>query len=303
MICGGSGSSKLVTALSKNLPPDYSASFIANVADNFWHNGLYICPDVDIVTYALAGNLDRSKGWGVAGDSVGQRDSLSKVTGLNEWFALGDADSALSTWRTNLLKIGWSLSSVTRRVCENLDINYPIIPATDDHVQTFVSTREGSVHLQEHWVKNRGNASPKHVDRVGIRTARANAEAIDSCRVNAIICPANPITSILPTVELSGIERSLSRAKNVIAISPFIGASAFSGPAASLMRAEGLEPSSIGVARLYSKFLKIILVDKAEEPMNLARISDLGIECIRTNIRINTEAQKSEITKELLSLI
>lgn len=119
----------------------------------------------------------------------------------------------------------------------------------------------------------------------------------------ALILPANPISSVLPTINLRGVKDKLHKARIVIAISPFIGTKPFSGPAAKFMQALGLEQSSFGVSKLYSNFLKILLIDSTEE-MDIARkVRDLGIECVKTNIRIRTLKDKKRIVNEIAHLL
>ena len=260
VICGGSGSSKFGRAIA-----DYSehgekidAGYIANVADNFWYHGMYVCPDVDILTYALSGYLDTSKGWGTKDDAFLLKKGLSLVSGTQQWFGLGDFDSAISLERTELLNKGWTLSSVTNHFCKMLGVNYPVVPVSDDTITTFIHTTRGRMHLQEYWVKHKADAEVTGVEHFGAENARPNAQALNYLSSHAIICPANPITSILPSIKIKKIEQTLSRSK-VVAISPFVGDAPFSGPAGKLMKAISIETNSFGVAKLYSKFLDTIL--------------------------------------------
>ncbi|MGI0083769.1 MAG: hypothetical protein ACREBQ_01670, partial [Nitrososphaerales archaeon] len=70
-----------------------------------------------------------------------------------------------------------------------------------------------------------------------------------------------------------------------------------------LMRALRLEPSSYGVASLYSDFLKVFLVDNDEDQSEIRKITELGIECIKRNIRIKSEADKRSITREIMNML
>ncbi len=302
VITGGSGSSKFATAFSdfsKNSDMDFG--FITNVADNYWYHGLYVCPDVDIITHALAGDLDVSKGWGVASDTFTARDILSKLSITGEWFSLGDSDSALCQRRTDLMKMGWSLSSVTAYFNRLLKIVHPIIPATNDFVMTFMGTKAGMMHLQQYWVKHKALPEINQIAYLGLEAAAANKTAISFLSDYVIICPANPVTSILPTILLKKVKGVLRKSK-VVAISPFVGGQAYSGPATKMMAAISLEPNSFGVASLYSSFLKIFVVDSAEESNQVARIKDLEIECVRTNTRID-KISRDSMSREILNLL
>ena len=307
IIGGGSGSSKFVSAFANYLPSseDYSEAqlgFIANVADNFWHKGLFICPDIDITTYALARKLDLSKGWGVQSDTTSTLQAFDTVANVSSWFQLGDQDLALSIKRTEMFQKGWSLSRLTEVILRNLGIAHQIIPATDDFLETFVLTQLGILHLQEFWVKNKGLPTVRNIYYAGIEGALPDPRAIEFCRNKAVICPANPITSILPIIRLKGISKILKKSR-VAGISPFVRASAFSGPAPKLMRSLGMETSSFGVAKLYSSFLKVFLVSTEEDPSTISRIRELGIEVVQTNILVRDEADKARISGEIAAVL
>ena len=301
VICGGSGSSKFAISLGKYAKEKYDLGFVCNVGDNFWYHGLYVCPDIDIITYALSGRLDESKGWGLADDSSRFLKGL-KALGFKEWFNLGDEDMALSVVRTELLRKGHTLSQITQHVSESLGIDFSIMPSTDDNVETYIFTSKGKLHLQEYWVKLRASPKVHGVDYFGIRKAVPNPEALKFLSQSAIICPANPITSILPTLNIPGMRKALKQSK-LVAVSPFIGKKLFSGPASKLMRGLGLEPSSFGVAKLYSGFIKKFLVDKSEDNRQIERISSLDIECIKCNIRIKGPIDRELIVGDILNVL
>lgn len=301
VLCGGSGSSKFASAIA-NYGDELSPGFIANVGDNFWYHGLLVCPDVDIITYSLSGLLETSKGWGIRNDSLGAKELLSGVSDSSEWFSLGDRDLGICLRRTELFLKGWTLSSITREICSKLGVRHKVVPATDDSLQTFVRTYEGVLHLQEYWVKNSGDLEALGVAYVGASKAKPNEECLHLLGENTIICPANPVTSILPTLSLNGLVSRLSKSR-VIAVSPFVGQKPFSGPAAKLMRAIGTESNSLGVAKLYSKFLKIFYLEKSENRQIITSIKDIGIECILTNTRIDSEGDKKRMVKELVAAL
>ncbi|MCI0561535.1 MAG: 2-phospho-L-lactate transferase CofD family protein, partial [Nitrososphaera sp.] len=128
VLAGGTGSVKLVrglAALTKNL------TIITNVADNIWLFGLYVCPDIDTITYGLAGLLDEKRGWGVKGDSFECLAQLRRI-GAPSWFALGDKDLATHLARTHLLRQGKRLAEITESARKLHSIKAKIIPATDD---------------------------------------------------------------------------------------------------------------------------------------------------------------------------
>ncbi len=128
-----------------------------------------------------------------------------------------------------------------------------LTPATDDPVQTFVRTVEGNLHLQEFWVKNSGKLDALGVQYVGIKEAKPTQEFLEAGKSSVIICPANPVSSIMPSIKLRGIISRLKKSR-VVAISPFVGDKPFSGPAANLMKALNMGANSRGVAKLLLGF-------------------------------------------------
>jgi len=297
VLCGGSGSSKFVSAISNYGSSEIKPTFAANVGDNFWYHGLLVCPDIDISVYCLSGLLDTYKGWGIQGDSF--KTTISSST---EWFSLGDRDLGYCLLRTEMYRRGWTLTSITLELCKRLGARFPVVPATDDTVQTFIRTSVGNLHLQEFWVKNGGRLEAHTVEYLGIERASPSEELLDIIKDFVLICPANPVSSVLPIVGLKGVSGILKKSR-VVAVSPFIGDHPFSGPAANMMRAIGIETTSLGVARLYSRFLKIIFLEKEEDPAIVKSIRDIGVECIQTDTKIESEADKARIAKELIAAL
>jgi LPPG:FO 2-phospho-L-lactate transferase len=305
VICGGTGSSKFTTAISELIAEqsdEYDLRFIANVADNFWYHGVYVCPDVDITTYALSRKLDESKGWGVSSDSFEANEVLTGFSSSSDsWFQLGDKDVGLCLKRAELMQKGWLLSDITRYFCTVFRSSHMVVPASNDSVQTFVRTIIGNLHLQEFWVKNKAGFDPMGIDYTGISDALPCTEAVDYCLERVFICPANPVSSILPTISLRGFRKALSRSK-VIGISPFLGDRPFSGPAGGFMKAMGEEPTSFGVAKLYSKFLKIFIVDNSERATTIQNIRDIGIEVVKSQTKIDSKGSGMRIAREIMNL-
>ena len=150
-LAGGTGSSKLLRGLAR-LPVDLTV--VANVGDNFWTYGVYVCPDVDIATYALAG-ISGARGWGIAGDTFRVLGELSRL-GAETWFRLGDRDMAVCLRRTGMLRKGVSLTEATIEIGRSLGTKPAILPVTNERLETRIMTRDGELHLQEFWVRERG---------------------------------------------------------------------------------------------------------------------------------------------------
>jgi LPPG:FO 2-phospho-L-lactate transferase len=298
ILAGGTGSVKLVRGTAA-ITDDIAV--ISNVGDNIWLHGLYICPDIDTITYGLAGMLDKKRGWGVSGDTFSGLEQMEKM-GQASWFRLGDKDMALHIFRTELLKEGKSLSDVSDVVRRRLGIEARIIPATDDSLQTMVLTDKGKMHLQEFWVREKGEPSVKSVSFEGLENAKASQSAIDAIRKaeRIIVAPANPISSIGPIIALPEIRKEISRVKEkVIAVSPIIGRSAVSGPALKYMKAMKVENSPVGVARYYSDFLGTMIISKTDSKMT-SQIEKTGIRTLQTNIMMHNRKDEIRLARYLL---
>ena len=68
VLAGGVGGSKFLWGLAQEVGRD-DLTAVVNTGDDIEMHGLRISPDVDIVTYTLAGLVDTEKGWGFAGDT------------------------------------------------------------------------------------------------------------------------------------------------------------------------------------------------------------------------------------------
>lgn len=297
ILAGGTGSVKLVRGISRL----QDVAVIANVGDNIWLHGLYVCPDVDTAVYGLAGILDEKRGWGVKGDTFSFLDQL-KRSGAGAWFALGDRDLATHVLRTQMLKSGKSLTDITAHFAKRLGANARILPATDDEVSTMILTDAGEMHLQEFWVKNAGRPRVKGVRYSGTKSARATAQVLAaiSSAEQIIIAPGNPVSSIGPTLALAGVRRALARRRgDVVAVSPLIGRQAVSGPAVKYMSALGIEGSPAGVARFYSEIAGTIVIDKSDAGMSAA-IRRLGMEIRETNITMRGRHDEVKLGRYLL---
>src|SRR5205814_8785821 len=107
-LAGGVGASKLLLGLYEEMDPRL-LTIIDNTRDDIVLHALKISPDLDIVTYTLAGIVDASKGWGFRGETFHALNRLA-VYGRPNWFNLGDRDLATHIHRTALLAEGKTLS-------------------------------------------------------------------------------------------------------------------------------------------------------------------------------------------------
>jgi len=299
-LAGGVGAARFLTGLVK-LVNEKDLSIIVNTGDDIELFGLHISPDIDIVTYTLAGIVDEEKGWGIRGDTFQCLDAFRRLN-QEVWFNIGDRDLATHIFRTNLLKKGRKLSEVTAEVTRMLGLNVRVLPMTDDKFETRIVTRDGTVHFQEYLVKRGAKDEVLGVEFLGADNAKPAAGVIDSV-VNAeivIVCPSNPIVSIGTILAVKGVRDALrqTNAKKV-AISPIIAGAPIKGPADKLLRGLGLEVSAYSVAKLYSDFLDTFILDAADFAEK-DKIEKLGIEVKVTNTIMKTLEDKIQLAKTVL---
>lgn len=302
ILSGGTGTPKFLDGLTEVLPA-HEICIITNTADDFYFYGLRVCPDLDSVLYVLAGLLDKTKWWGLEGDTYWVRDSLH-VYGEEIWFNLGDKDLALSLLRTNLLAQGKTLSETTEILSKRLGITQLVLPMTNDLVQTYFSTPEGRLHLQEWWIKHKGQPTVLEIEFEGINEANPSERVIESI-INAdavIIGPSNPITSIGPILSVSGIRAALAELEApVLAISPFIGTKPISGPAGTLLSAQNLPVHSNVLISLYRDFLDALLVDPRDMPtMNR---ENKKIHILGRNTIMRSRQEEIDLARDVLSYL
>jgi LPPG:FO 2-phospho-L-lactate transferase len=265
---GGTGSSKLLSGLRESQYSDYFV--VANVGDNFWYSGLYICPDIDTCIYALAGRLSKERRWGLEGDTFNFFDELKVLSPESFWFRLGDKDLATHVHRTRLLGEGKTLTEITLDLGEKLGAVAPVYPASDTHFETRIITSNfADIHLQEFWVKNRGRPEILDIKYANIEQAKPSPDLLKKLENSdgVLACPGNPISSIYPIVSVPGIAKMFSenlKTKPRVAISPIIGGRPVSGPAGKMMIAKGLEPNILGIAKLYTGYFDFLVIDKTD---------------------------------------
>jgi len=297
-LAGGTGSARLVRGLS-SLGVDLSV--IANVGDNVWMHGLYVCPDIDTAMYTLAGISDSRNGWGLEGDTFYMLRQLSRL-GEATWFALGDMDTAIHIARTRMLHEGEVLTSITDKLCKAFKISQKVLPLTDNPIETRIFTNRGSLHLQEFWVRDRGLPKVTSVKHIGASQAHFTKDVCKAIE-NAdriVVCPANPVTSIGPMLAVPGFTRLLRKTKaRITALSPMIGQAAYSGPAAKLMESMGMVPSSVGVAEKYAQFADSMIIDRRDKE-EANEIEELGVKCAISDTLIVDSAAEVRLSKELL---
>jgi LPPG:FO 2-phospho-L-lactate transferase len=299
-LAGGVGAAKFLTGLAK-LVKEEDLNIIVNTGDDIELHGLYISPDLDIVTYTLAGIVDEEKGWGIKGDTFRCLEALGKL-GQETWFALGDRDLATHVFRSAQMKKGKSLSEVAAEISRALGLKMPILPMTNDPFETRIITPRGSVHFEEYMVKNEAKDEVCGVEFKGANCAKPVKGAIDALLDSELIvvCPSNPIVSIGTILAVNGFRDALLKTKaRKVAVSPIIAGAPLKGPADKLLKGLGLEVSAYSVAKLYADFLEVFVIDVADA-LEKRRIEELGVEVKVTNTIMRSLSDKVSLAKAVL---
>ena len=302
VLAGGTGSIKIIRGLA-SCTSDFT--IISNIADNFWFNDLYICPDIDTCIYGLAGILDKERGWGIKKDTFYYHNCM-KLLGKETWFQIGDKDLITHLIRTTMLSKGFSLSTIVKWMAGNqFKINNKIIPVSDTHVETRIVTNKGDMNIQEFWVKNKAKPKVLDVYYQNSKRAKCNKDALKIIRSSdiIIIAPANPISSIAPILSLAQLKEELmEQRERVIAISPVIGNKAISGPAGKYLKAKGIESSAKGIAKFYSQLISKIVIDNSDSDMS-KEINKIGVSSLETNILMNNAKEEKRLARLILRVM
>jgi len=292
-LSGGVGGARLLDGLARALRPG-ELTAIVNTGDDFDHLGLHISPDLDTVMYTLAGLAHEERGWGLAEESFAVL-SMVRAYGGPDWFALGDRDLATHLLRTQALREGGALSSITARLCGALGIAQRILPMADGPYRTMIDTMtEGTLSFQEWFVQRRAQPTVRAVRFEGAPVpADGVIEAIEACDF-VVVGPSNPYVSVDPILALAGVRAAIGR-KPVAALSPIVGGAAIKGPLATMIRdLTGEAPSAGAIARHYRGLVRAMVVERGDE----ATVS--GIPVLGTATVMRSRADRLMLARELL---
>jgi LPPG:FO 2-phospho-L-lactate transferase len=301
-LAGGVGASKLLLGLHDVMDPR-DLTVIVNTGDDITLHGLKISPDLDIVTYTLAGVVDESKGWGYRGETFHALKRLAAF-GRIHWFNLGDRDLATHIHRSAMLAEGKSLSDAADSIRLVLGVKARILPMCDQPVPTMIDTAEGELHFQEYLVKRRAQPVVRGIRFDGVDTARPAKGVLEAIRdaERILICPSNPLISIGPILAVPGIREALrARKKNIIAVCPIVAGKSLKGPSDKMLAELGYEASALGVAQLYADSTGIFVIDPADKTQ-AESIRKLGMEVEVVPTVMKTRTQKRKLARSLLAL-
>ena len=314
-LSGGTGTPKLLAGADAVFDPA-ETTVVANTGDDIELGGHLVCPDVDTVLFLDGDVLDRETWWGIDGDTAATHDELRRLadaagldsgprylskseqttgrdisrwrrfSAVGEFMHIGDRDRAIHLTRTGLLDEGRSLTEATRTLADALGVDRPILPMSDDPVASLIHTPDGVQHFQEWWVARQGEPSVERVEFRGAEDARPTDAVLKALDDPVVIGPSNPVTSIGPMLALDDF-REAFESTPVVAVSPFVEDRVFSGPAAKLMAAEGMDPSTAGVAAAYP-FADAFVLDEADG-------TELSRPVVRTDTELDTEADAERV--------
>lgn len=271
VLAGGVGGAKFVRGLRdaiRRRSGDYSIDVVVNTGDDAWVSGLKLCPDLDSITYALAGISDTTRGWGREGET--ERVSAELLTfGVGwPWFTLGDLDLSMHIARTGILHDGQSLSTAVDFLTGRWNLGVQLHPMTDDDAETHVDvTIDGNrklIHFQEWWVRYRAAVSTHGFIRQGAKDPHASPGALSAVQ-NAdivLVAPSNPVVSIDTILGIPDLRQALrDTAAPVVGVSPIIEGAAVRGMADKCLTAVGVDVSAVGVAQHYGSRTRSGLLD------------------------------------------
>jgi LPPG:FO 2-phospho-L-lactate transferase len=268
----------MLAALSLVVRPEELVA-IVNTGDDLEMHGLSICPDLDTITYTLAGAVNNATGWGLTGETFSALSVFARY-GLPTWFTLGDQDLATHIYRTMRLRAAVPLSAVTAEITAAWGVGVQLLPMSDDPVRTRVELSSGEeIDFQEYFVKLGHDVAVSGVRFVGASQATPGPGVLDAIAAAdlVVIAPSNPIVSIGPVLSVPGIAKALEdRRAHVVAVSPIIGGRALKGPADRLLVELGDEPSALGVARRLSPFIGSMVIDNQDVGLR-GEIAALGL--------------------------
>jgi LPPG:FO 2-phospho-L-lactate transferase len=303
VLTGGTGGAKFVDGL-RQVVAQQELTFVVNTGDDLEWWGLQVSPDLDSITYVLAGLLSKERGWGVQDDTFLCLQMMARL-GQPAWFQIGDRDLAVHLLRSQLIKAGKTLTEATAEIATRFGIAARILPMSDTRIETRVETPAGELSFEEYFVQRHFQDSVISVRFAGAEDAAPAPGVVDAIlsATAVILAPSNPVTSIGPILAVPGIREALRQTPApVAAVSPIVGGAAISGPAGALLAAQGLPVSIAGVAQAYQDFLDVLIADVCDtEATETLQQSGLRVHC--TNTIMKSADDKAELARSVLSLV
>ena len=304
-LCGGVGAARFLGGLVAVVDPRQVVA-VVNTGDDAVLHGLHVSPDLDTVTYTLAGAISQERGWGLEGETWTAMDALARYPSRLSWFGLGDRDLATHLFRTQRLGDGAPLSTVTAEIAAAWGVDVRILPVTDDRLETVMDVEgEGEVGFQDYFVRLRHSVVVRSVRFRGADAAGPAPGVLDALRTAdlVVICPSNPIVSIGPVLAVPGVrEAVVARRDRVVAVSPIVAGAALKGPADRLMAELGHEVSVVGVAHLYARVAATLVIDAADAALAPA-VEAAGMRCIVTPTVMRGPAEAAALARVVMEAV
>ncbi len=306
VLAGGYGGAKLSHGFSLVAAQrDLDLSVVVNTGDDLELHGLAVSPDLDTVMYTLAGLADTAMGWGVRDETWSAAAMLERY-GAETWFRLGDRDLATHIRRTQRLREGETLTTVTAELASALGVTAGLLPVTDDRLRTRLRTDLGWLDFQD-WFVRRHHADPALEIRFeGVQEARPTTEVLTAIEAAQLLvfAPSNPFVSIGTILAVPGVAAALrSSAVPLVAVSPIVGGHALRGPADRMFESLGGEASALGVARHYTDrhagLLDALVIDRVDEDLAPA-IEALGLSVLVEQTVMRTDDDRAALARSIL---
>jgi LPPG:FO 2-phospho-L-lactate transferase len=316
-LAGGVGAARMLAGLVQVVDPA-ALTAVVNVGDDLVLHGLHISPDLDTVTYTLAGAINTETGWGLTGETWQARAMLERYGGVS-WFGLGDRDLGTHLYRTQRLAEGADLATVTAEIAAAWGLGLQLVPVTCDPLRTMVTLaaddRAGpdspglpagtEIGFQEYFVQRHHSVPVSSVRIAGAAAARPTPGVLESLAAAEaiVVAPSNPIVSIAPVLAVPGVREAVTaRRDHVVAVSPIVAGAALKGPADRMLVELGHEASVVGVARLYAPFAGTLVIDEADAD-RVAEVEAEGIRCVLTPTVMRTPETAASLARTTLAAV
>jgi LPPG:FO 2-phospho-L-lactate transferase len=299
-LAGGIGGSKLLGGLCRVMDPE-KLTIIVNTGDDIVMHGLYISPDLDTVTYTLAGVANPETGWGLRDETFHTFRQLAKF-GHQSWFNLGDRDLATHIHRTAMLHGGASLSQASDSIRKAMGVRATVLPMCDEPVPTMVNTDQGRLHFQEYLVQRHAEPVIQSLEFAGIERAKPAPGVVETIERASrfVICPSNPLISIGPILAVPGIREALrKRRADTLGVCPIVGGKSLKGPSDRMLAQLGFDVSALGVARMYEDICSTFVIDSADAGQREA-IERLNMQVVVTSTVMRTDEEKNSVARQTL---
>ncbi|MGZ4130304.1 MAG: 2-phospho-L-lactate transferase [Actinomycetota bacterium] len=308
-IAGGIGAGKFLRGLVRVVRPA-DLCVVVNTGDDIEMHGLHISPDLDSVTYWLADQMDRERGWGRRNETFRATEELARFDAEAAWFGLGDLDLATHLFRTRQLAAGAALSDVTTRIARRFGVRARLLPMTDERVTTRIvvdqAGAERDLHFQEYWVRRGARDRILRIVFDGVDDARPAPgvlEAIDAADA-VVLCPSNPVVSIGPVLAVPGMREAVANKRPaVVGVSPIVAGAPLGGMADKLMPAAGLEVSALGAAEAHRAVLGGWVIDEADRDLAPKIEEALDIPVAVTDSVMRDDDDAEALARATLALI